>query len=102
MIRYTAVIQKPCNVLAEFARKKWENATPDLNPEYFMTARIVVTGDSVYMYKPKHQVGVLNARTSGGKWNKIQGAVIDGFGGVDAWLKHINAIKSDFKGGPKL
>jgi len=101
-MKYTAIIQKPCNVLADFARKKWEQATPEDNPEYFMTARIVVVGDAVYMYKPKHQVGILHARTSGGKWSKIQGAVIDGFGGVDNWLNYIRAVKSNFRGWPKL
>jgi hypothetical protein len=100
--KFTAIVKKPCNVLAELARKVWEIATPETNPEYFMTARIVVSGNDVYMFKPKHQVGVLYARTAGGTWKKVQGAVIDGFGGVDNWLNYIRATESNFRGGPKL
>ncbi len=102
MNKYTAIVQKPCNVLAEFARQRWEQATPENNPEYFMIARIVVVGEAVYMHKPKHQRGIMNPTTAGGKWEKVQRAVIAGYGGPAAWLEYIRATPAEFKGGPRL
>ncbi len=100
--KFTAVVKKPCNVLADFARKKWENATPEANPEYFMTVRIVVSENDVYMFTPKHQVGVLHVSTTGGAWKKVKSDFIVSFGGIDNWLNHIRATRSNFRGGPKL
>lgn len=101
-MKFTTIQKKPCNVLAEFARQKWESATPSDNPEYFMTVQIFVSGSDVYIKKPKHQVGVANYRVAGGKWEKVQWSIVKHYGGVSQWLDHVGAVAADFRGGPKL
>lgn len=102
-MKYTVIRKKPCNFQACTAqRAAWDAATPDANPDYFMIGQCVVAGDSAYIKWPKHYVGVQNMRSAGGKWEKVQGAIVSHYGGISGWLEHVGAVPADFKGGPKL
>lgn len=106
MQKYTAIRKKPLNVQGCSPQAEvWRNATPETYPDYFMTGLIVVNGDDVYIKWPKHQTGVINARVSGGKWEKVNPhyvAYSRHGGGVAGWLEQVGAVHADFKGGPRL
>lgn len=108
MKKYTLIRKKPCIVLASFAHEKWERATPETNPEYFMTGQAVVVGDDVYVKWPKYQVGIATPIIKGGKWGKVQTHIIkytnsdNGKGTPETWLAHVGAVPAVFRGAPKL
>lgn len=105
-MKFTIIRKKPCNFHScSPQREAWDAATPDKNPDYFMTGNVYVSGEDVYVKWPKHYVGVQSMSVKGGKWEKMQSHLVrfnPNGGGVAGWLDHVGAVAADFRGGPKL
>lgn len=102
-MKYAAIMKKPCEFMScTPQRQAWEDATPEKDPEYFMAVRFFVSGGNIYLFKPKHTVGVHMPRAAGGKWEKVNPSVVKSHGGVDAYMANLGAVPANFRGEPKL
>lgn len=91
MNKYIATIRKPCNFnSASPAAKNWNET---------MEMRIVVTdAGAVWVRKERHDVGVINLKAAGGKWERH---TLNPRQSVLQWLEQIDASPATFRGGPR-
>lgn len=99
-MKFTATHKKPNNFQPTSVQGiAHEAATIESNPECFYVAQYFVSGGNLYRKTPKLTIGVINQSVKGGKWEQVK---IDRRDTIDSFLSRINAVKSEFKGEPKL
>lgn len=102
MQKFTSIFKFPCNYHCNSpARARWDEATPEKNPEFFGVAKWALVNGELYVNREKHYSGVINQRAEGGKWEHVPARRYRRIGNAFDYLRYINAKEANFRGGPR-
>lgn len=106
MKKFTCGFRFPINVQSNSQIAiELRNATPETHPHRFGETKICVIENTIYWKQPKHNIGVINLRSKGGKWvkcplNAPEGERCESV--TNKILKQIGAVAADFRGSPRI
>lgn len=101
MEKFTRFAKRPANIQSNCPQAEaYRFTTIETHPQNFMEVKIVVIGDRVFNFYPKHYAGVANPQARGGKWEEVRlNAKRET---VNDYLIRVGAKPATFRGGPKL
>ena len=101
MEKFTRFAKRPSGVQVNTKQHAaYELTTIETHPQNFMEVKIVVVGDRVFNFYPKHYVGVANPQARGGKWEEVN--IKARRETVNDYLCRVGAKPATFRGGPKV